>query len=160
MFQTIKVVGVSGCGKTTLIREFIKKYPQYSHMSFGEFIGLYGTRADKEWDRQLKQYLGIVLIDDHLEWGDRNFVSLYRSEHTLAILLITADINEIISRRRNDRNKVRDLMPHTIENEQRLSIERSYSIAYSLNIPIYKLHTTSINEAIMGLEALLLRVGC
>lgn len=160
MFRTIKIVGVSGCGKTTLIQEFTKKNSQCSYMSFGEFMSLYGALANEEWNRQLKQRFGTVFIDDHLEWGDRDFVSLYRSENTLAILLITADINEIVSRRRNDRNRSRELMSSTIEREQRVSAERACSIAYSLGIPIREVHNASVNEAVVALEVLLSLVGC
>jgi len=160
MIQTIKIVGVSGSGKSTLIREFMKKHPNFLHMSFGQFMNLYGSQAEERWNEQLKEHSGIVLIDDHLEWGHRDFVSLYKRENTLAILIITADIDKIYYRRKKDQDRIRDMKKATIDYEQKTSTRRALYVANSLNIPVCRVHSASVVEAVEALENLVSRATC
>ena len=159
MVRTIKVVGVSGCGKSTLLRLFMEKHPGFSSMSYGEFLAKYGKNSDEQWQKMLAQNENIVIIDDHLEWGDRDFVSLYRKENTLAILLITADPQNILSRRMADQTRLRDLDIETLEKEQEVSRRRAFHIADRLAIPIYELHDASIDESVSTLEQIIHEVG-
>lgn len=157
--KTIKVVGISGSGKTTLIQRFLIKNPSFSSMSYGDFLVQYGEEADRRWNDTLEKKDGTVIIDDHLEWGDRDFVSLYKAEGTQAILLITAGHENIIRRRSSDVTRERSLDEKTIVAEQAIATRRAHNIAQQLCIPLYLLHDATIDESCVMLEQVVREVG-
>jgi len=157
--KTLKVVGISGVGKTTLMALFVNKNPCCSALSYGEYLARYEGEADKYWAIDLASARGLVVIGDHLEWGDKDFVAIYRAEETRGILLLTVTPHELVERRKRDTARNRSLDALGIIAEQALSEDRARHIARELSIPIRSLHDATTLESYAALTALAQEVG-
>jgi adenylate kinase len=155
MPRSIKIVGISGAGKTTLIKRFLEKNTGYDSMSFGDFLARHRNQADAEWEKCLLQSTSVILIDDHLEWGERDFISLYKAEGTMAILLIWVTPQRLMERRQRDATRIRSTEVDLIEREQLITQNRARLIASTLNISLRETIDATIEENIAALNALI-----
>ncbi len=134
--QTVKIVGVSGVGKTTLIKKVVSMMPEIGHMSFGQYLEQYGDEANKKWSEDLASSNGkLVLIDEHLEIGENDLSDTYKEENTAVICFLEESVEEIIKRRRQDKNRQRCLDESVVENEQLKSKRRAVDLARRLSVP-------------------------
>ncbi|MBI2049068.1 MAG: hypothetical protein HYT29_01350 [Parcubacteria group bacterium] len=157
--KTLKVVGISGVGKTTLLALFIRKNPDCSALSYGEYLARYGDEADKHWNADLVLTQGLAVIGDHLEWGDTDFVATYKAEKTCGILLLTVTPHKLLERRKRDATRKRSLDMNAIIVEQSLTKRRARYVADELSIPLRSLHDTTMRESYRALRALVQEVG-
>lgn len=148
--QTIKIVGVSGVGKTTLIEKIISAIPAgIGHMSFGQYLASYGDEADKKWAQDLTSFNGkTVLIDEHLEIGENDLFDAYKRENTVAICFLEDTVGEIIKRRQQDQNRQRSSDEATIANEQLKSKKRAVDLARRLMIPFILIKDSIIDQSV------------
>jgi len=152
LFKTIKVVGVSGVGKTTLIKEFLSSNPEFKTLSYGWFLEQYGDHADNKWQEAIQQTNGTIIIDEHLEWGDRDFILLYKEERTVVIVLLIVTPDNLILRRVSDVSRKRPIDVEGVIKEQEITIERALYIAKELKIPLYVLYDATIEESLSVLK--------
>ncbi len=157
--KTIKIVGISGVGKTTLIEMFIAENPACSTMNYGDYLVRYGDSADKRWASNLMLAQGLVLIADHLEFGDRDFAALYRAEETRGILLLTVTPEELLKRRKQDLTKKRSQEMSGVTAEQMKAEKRARGIAQELCIPLRSLRDATLLDSYRALRELVRNVG-
>lgn len=152
MPYTVKVVGVSGSGKSTLVKKVIARNQTCCAMSYGLFLKKYGADADKRWREELDKADRLVIIDDHLEWGERDFISLYREEKTAAILMLFLSPEKLAFQISTDTSRRRAIDMKTLLKEQDIVHERARYITKALRIPLHVLRDATIEEACAMLE--------
>lgn len=134
---TIKIVGISGVGKTTLVKLFLHKRPDIARMSFGEFLYEYKDEesARGEWEKFLSRQEKLVLIEEHLEIGEDDLADVYTKENTKAIFLIEPSLETVVRRRERDiRQRSND--QQQIVTDMQKSRRRAVILARKLNIPL------------------------
>lgn len=149
LIQTIKIVGISGAGKTTLIKSIREENPTLLHVSFGELYREFGeSEADVRYKDLLRQTRGLILIDEHLEFSDYDRTDNYRAENTVAIFFLEVSPDEILRRRIEDHTRNRLPNKNVIVTEQVLAKDRALSLAKALNIPIAVMLDATIEESV------------
>jgi adenylate kinase len=134
---TVKVVGVSGIGKTTLIREYRSAFPDVQIMSYGDYVRRYGRSCDLHWKRDVSCMKGFVLMDEHLEFPFADDIAdAYRNEGTQGIFVLYANPQEILRRRSEDGSRTRSLDIDSIHMDQERSTRRARIVSKRLGIPL------------------------
>ncbi|MBI2099228.1 hypothetical protein HYT45_02300 [Candidatus Uhrbacteria bacterium] len=147
--QTIKIVGISGIGKTTLIEKVISLMPEIRHMSFGQYLDQYGDEANIKWSEDLTPLNDkLVLIDEHLEIGTNDLFDIYKEEDTVAICFLEESAEEIIKRRRQDKNRQRCLDESVVMDEQLKSKRRAIDLARRLSAPFILIKDSSLEKSV------------
>ena len=145
-FFSVKIVGVSGIGKTSLIKKVLANMDNVSHICFSEYLNKFGYLAQEKMSLTLDNANGIVLMDEHLEIGDDDLFELYKKENTIGIFIIEADPQDILKRRIKDKTRIRCQDDKKIEKEQNFSRIRATKIALHLSIPLVIARGGSLNE--------------
>ncbi len=159
MPTTIKIAGLSGAGKSTLIRAYTREHPDVAAMSYGEFLARHGARADDEWRQYLNGRRGLVLMDEHLEYGDRDLAETYIHERTAGIFALDPPIVALLERRRRDATRARDLDAALAEREAAKSTARAASLSEQLSIPLCVVRNMTIAESLAELERFITCAG-
>lgn len=131
-FWTIKIAGVSGTGKTTVM-EYLRTSPDIE-CEIIIYSQLLGECADKELAdlrlaERLSKSLGLVLMDDHLEFDNPNKTRNYLRENTRGIVLLDVPLRDLVQRISADRRKTREVNVSSIS--QNLQISRSKAVELS-----------------------------
>ena len=145
-FFSVKIVGVSGIGKTSLIKKALVNLDNASHICFSEYLNKFGYLAQEKMSIALDNASGLVLMDEHLEIGDDDLFELYKKENTAGIFIIEADPQDVLKRRSKDKTRIRCQDGKKIEKEQNFSRIRATKIAMHLSIPILIVRGGSLNE--------------
>ena len=157
--HTIKIAGLSGSGKSTLIRAYTRQHPLTASMSYGEFLAAHGPNATALWQRYLENQRGLVLMDEHLEYGDADLMETYVRENTRGIFMLAPTVASVLERRRGDSTRVREHDPAIAEKESAKSMERAASLAAQLLIPLHVLRDTTVTDSLVALERFITCVG-
>ncbi len=136
LFRAVKIVGVSGVGKTTLIRMFLRNFENTQHICFSEFLEKFKNFASQELLSSLSELSGLVLMDEHLEIGGDDLFNEYRDENVVGLFVLEAAPLQILARREKDITRSRGTNIRQIEVEQRYSTSRSFILASQLEIPV------------------------
>lgn len=153
---TIKIIGISGVGKTTLAKLFLHKRPDIARMSFGEFLYEYENdeSAREEWGKFLSRQENLVLIEEHLEIGEDNLADIYMRENTKAIFLIEPSLKTVIRRRERDiRQRPND--QQQIVADMQKSRRRAVILARKLNVPLIIAKDEEIEKSIERLSQII-----
>ena len=134
--QTLRIVGISGVGKTTLIENIMKKNPTLIHASYGEYFKKYGERANSKLREFLFRSSGLILLDEHLEIGDDDLSDAYKEEKTIGMFFLEVSPDMLICRRHSDHKRNRPLDRNEIINEQLKAKKRAKLLAKNLKIPM------------------------
>lgn len=156
--KTLRIIGVSGVGKTTLIESLIKKYPELVHASYGDFFRKYGSGLA---NIKLREFMfskeGLVLLDEHLEFGDEDLSKAYFEEKTVGLFLMEVTPDELLMRRKSDLKRERSLNKDEIILEQIKSRDRSVCLAKKLNLPLELVLNGKLEENLFLLELFIRR---
>jgi len=147
-FSTIKVVGISGVGKTTVINGVIKQLPEIRHICFSEYLKKYGHLAETHMMAFLRKCDGLVLMDEHMEIGEDDLSGTYKEENTIGIFVIEATSQDILKRRKSDQTRVRCDDIEKIVIEQNNARKRAVTLSVSNVIPILFTKSGSVDENI------------
>lgn len=138
-FWTVKIAGISGSGKTSLLKRieessvFKCKTVTYSNL-LKEFGGQ--SLADMELRKILECSEGLVLMDEHLEFDNPNRLSNYLQENTKGLILLDPPLEELIARIENDSSKSRVLEPQKFAQDAEKSRSFAKRLSSELNIPL------------------------
>ncbi|MGC9049215.1 MAG: AAA family ATPase [Patescibacteria group bacterium] len=168
MLKTIKIVGVPGVGKSTLIAKLLKINPKFKSANYADFLQrasdltrdqLYLSApanyrlADKLFKKFLKRYKRrniLILIDEHLEIGDwQKLTRAYREENTIGIIFLIADPREILNRRGKDKTRYRPIQSlQEIKQSQQKIKHTVEQLAQKLKIPLFVLENKNLKETV------------
>lgn len=151
--RTMKIVGISGAGKSTLLKRAKERNPALVHISYGELYRQYGeNQADIIYLRLLSGAEGMVLVDEHLEFGEYDWAASYRRENTVGILFLEVDPAEIYQRRLHDATRDRPLDMAAIVAEQAKARTIAAQLSATLRIPLVVVSDASVEEEVLILE--------
>lgn len=153
--KSIKIVGLSGVGKSTLIHAAQQARADITHIGFSDMRTRFGAVADKAWDACFRAASGVVLVDDHLEYGQGGLADKYRRENTSGILMLDCPLEILLSRRSADQTRRRDTTIALAEHERWLLHHRAEELANELRIPLLRLQGTCLQESFSALDSLI-----
>lgn len=151
--QTLRIVGISGVGKTTLIKHVIKRNPTLIHASYGEYFKKYKEGANYKLREFIFSSEGLILLDEHLEIGNDDLTDSYREEKTVGIFFLEVSTDMLISRRLADFKRRRSIDKNRIIYEQAKAKKRALFLARTLHIPLEIILDLSIEKSIFRLES-------
>lgn len=140
MSWTVKIAGVSGTGKTTVM-EALKTAPDipceiviYSHLLRKH--GGIQELADVKLAEILELTNGLVIMDDHLEFDNPNKTSNYLRENTRGIVLLDVPLRDLVLRIRDDETRKRKLDLQQISNDLATSRTKAITLSYKTKTPL------------------------
>lgn len=165
--ESIKVVGVSGGGKSTLISE-LKKICGFKSVNYGDFLaeasGFFRNRLHacepqhhciaqarlKEFLKQYEKENCLILFDEHLEINiHQDLSNVYREENTIGIIFLDIKTEEILSRQKNDKERHRN--PKNllaIEEERKIIKYKVEKLAKQLHISVLTIKTLDLEKSV------------
>jgi adenylate kinase len=173
----IAVFGISGVGKTSIIREYLSEDRSAVHLNAGELLGssrrnlAHGVASSMEsiiesqWSivekfTSVKNETGrgIILFDAH-SVIDRNGITVPVPVDVIAalgldgILLVLAKEEEILKRRAKDASKWRPIYPiGKIIHLQRSAVEACQFYATALSVPMIKVWSGALGDFAMAVQ--------
>jgi adenylate kinase len=94
------------------------------------------NNVDEKWNEDLTKNRGLILIDEHLEIGEKDLLNQYLKEDTAGIIFIEVTHEELRKRIKGDITKKRsEITDEDIDGQQSIARNRSFFLAKRLNIP-------------------------
>lgn len=138
-FWTIKIAGVSGTGKTTVMSGLSQYISEaFSTIIYSELLVSCGNQeaADMCLAETLEASTGLVLMDDHLEFDNPNKTQNYLRENTRGIVLLDVPLRDLIERIRSDESRKRNVEPRRVARSLRVSREKAIRLSRDTKIPL------------------------
>jgi len=101
VFWTVKIAGVSGTGKTTVMEGLRSNSTCSDVVVYSQLLKQFGgdqALADIQLAKILSQAEGLVLMDDHLEFDNPNKTMNYERENTRGIVLLDVPLRDLLKR--------------------------------------------------------------
>jgi len=138
-FWTVKIAGVSGTGKTTVMNalkadtRFVCDVIIYSHL-----LNECGDKdlADLKLANLLRGSNGLVLMDDHLEFDNPNKTVNYERENTRGLVLLDVPLGDLLARIACDQAKKREIDPTQISRNLQLSRKKAVHLSHETKTPL------------------------
>src|SRR3990172_9475826 len=130
--RSIKVIGVSGSGKTTVIKEILRRHPEAVHLGYSEYRARYGAGAEAAWEAALAAGHPLYLFDEHLEFGNGDVAADFHRERTVGMVFLELSAEELLRRRLGDVIRQRDTDLVRAMSEQATAWQRAEDIARTL----------------------------
>jgi adenylate kinase len=154
--KSIKIVGISGSGKSSLIKQALSNRPKAIQLGYSLMANLHGRSAvDDAWRISLNERHELYLIDEHLEFGDGMLERRYAEENTTGLLFLDVSPHELVRRRSRDVERKRECDLESIVFETALSRDRAERLSRSLRLPLLILHDASVRDGLAALESLI-----
>ena len=158
--RSVKIVGLSGTGKTTLIHEVLERLPQAVPLGYSQLCAKHGPNmVDDAWRRELDKNHPLYLIDEHLEFGDGLLEERYREENTAGIVHLVVSPPLLIERRLLDKCRQRDAGLERIRQENALSEERARHLSAALGLPLLFLYDERLETSVETLIQFIQHAG-
>lgn len=136
---TIKIAGVSGTGKTTVM-EGLKNSPEVSCevIIYSQLLNECGDQdlADLRLASKLANFTGLVLMDDHLEFDNPNKTRNYLRENTRGLVLLDVPLRDLVVRIDNDKIRPRDTDPARLSHHLQVSRSKAVQLAHETKAPL------------------------
>lgn len=139
LFWTVKVAGVSGVGKTTILKKI------ESHSTLKCRIITYSVLLQKFCSEELADYelanilngsTGLVIMDDHLEFDNPKKTQNYVKENTRGLILLDSPARMLINRIEKDPTKQRTSDEKKICADLELSRKKAMELSRELSLPL------------------------
>lgn len=138
-FWTIKIAGVSGTGKTTVM-EGLKASLGCSCeiIIYSQLLKEFGDQelANMRLAERLASSQGLVLMDDHLEFDNPNKSRNYLRERTRGLVLLDVPLQDLVQRINSDKERVREVNPGFISNNLQISRNKAILLAHETKTPL------------------------
>lgn len=157
--QSIKIAGISGVGKSTLMHAVAAKARDVRTHCYSDYLRKFGREADMVAARDLASFGGTSLMDEHLEIGTCDLTDTYVRENTRGIVLLDVDVPTLLQRRQHDLERTRDGDLEIAQRQQRFSIERAYRLASRCQVPLLHLRNADLVRSSEALDNFIRRAG-
>ena len=135
---TVKIAGVSGTGKTTVMEALQQRLPQHQTVIYSQLL------KKHNWDQALADIKlseiihsgGLVLMDDHLEFDNPNKTQNYLRENTRGLVLLDVPLRDLLMRITLDPCKSRDVDIHEISQNLIISREKAVRLSQETKTPL------------------------
>lgn len=139
LFWTIKIAGVSGTGKTTVMQGLEKslKIP-HEIIIYSSLVQEYGDHdtADLKLADRISSAHGLVLMDDHLEFDNPNKSRNYIREKTRGLVLLDVPLRDLMRRITNDKSRDRGLDVREISRNLQVSRRKAIHLSHETKTPL------------------------
>lgn len=138
LLWTVKIAGVSGTGKTTIMTR-LGKTLGCTAITYSNLLKKYGgdqELADYELAKILAATKGLALMDEHLEFHNPNKARNYRRENTRGLILLDSPLDMLIERIEKDIGKTRKVDKVKLSADLRLSRITAMKLSRELRIPL------------------------
>ncbi|CAN5752010.1 hypothetical protein BH11PAT2_BH11PAT2_01770 [soil metagenome] len=139
MFWTVKIAGVAGTGKTTVM-EGLRATPGFvgDTIIYSDLLREYGEKdlVDLKLTDMLNATNGLVLMDDHLEFDNPNKTRNYLLENTRGLVLLDVPLRHLVSRVSSDTTRTRDIHPREMSRNLQLSRQKAMQLSHETKVPL------------------------
>ena len=136
---TIKIAGVSGTGKTTVM-DGLKSRPGFAGeiIIYSHLLEVCGDKdlADLKLADMLNKAEGLVLMDDHLEFDNPNKTRNYLRENTRGLVLLDVPLKDLVTRVANDTSRSRLIAPEEMSRNLRVSRQKAMHLSHETKTPL------------------------
>lgn len=136
---TIKIAGVSGTGKTTVMEGLQQRLTPHQTVIYSHLLKQCGgdqELADIKLSQVLTEATGLVLMDDHLEFDNPNKTQNYLRENTRGLVLLDVPLRDLLRRIRLDPSKSRDGDPQVVSQNLNISREKAVKLSQETKAPL------------------------
>lgn len=136
---TVKIAGVSGTGKTTVMEGLKLNLTQHQTVIYSRLLKQYGgdqALADIKLSEILSKGSDLVLMDDHLEFDNPNKTQNYLRENTRGLVLLDVPLRDLLKRIELDPNRSRDIDPQIISQNLNVSREKAVKLSQETKTPL------------------------
>lgn len=138
-FWTIKIAGVSGTGKTTVMEGLRTSLEGSCEIIiYSQLLKEFGTQelANMMLAEKLAASHGLVLMDDHLEFDNPNKSRNYLRERTRGLVLLDVPLPDLVHRINGDKKRARDVNPGLISHNLQVSRSKAIQLAHETKTPL------------------------
>ena len=136
---TVKVAGVTGTGKTTVM-EGLKASSEIDCdvIIYSQLLDECGDQelADFRLAEKLASAKGLVLMDDHLEFDNPNKTRNYLRENTRGIVLLDVPLQDLMVRIDGDTTRKRNIEAKRLSRELQISRTKALRLAHDTKTPL------------------------
>jgi adenylate kinase len=136
---TVKIAGISGTGKTTVMEGLRSKLAQHQTVIYSALLKQHGgdqALADIKLSEILSSAGGLVLMDDHLEFDNPNKTQKYLAENTRGLVLLDVPLRDLLKRIVLDPSRSRDADPQIISQYLNISREKAVKLSQETKVPL------------------------
>ncbi len=136
---TVKVAGVSGTGKTTVMDGLKHRLGNHQTVIYSRLLKQYGgdqDLADIHLANILREAGSLVLMDDHLEFDNPNKTQNYLRENTRGIVLLDVPLRDLLKRIELDQNRQREIDQQLISQNLNVSREKAVRLSQETKTPL------------------------
>ncbi len=139
LFWTVKVAGVSGVGKTTILKKIESSSTLKCRVvTYSMLLQKFGSEelADYELTNILNGSTGLIIMDDHLEFDNPKKTQNYVKENTKGLILLDSPARMLIDRIE------KDPIRHRIGDEKKIcadlevSRKKAMELSRELSMPL------------------------
>lgn len=137
-FWTVKIAGVSGTGKTTVM-DGLRSRLDCQIIIYSQLLKQFGgdqCLTDVRLGEMLDQAGGLVLMDDHLEFDNPNKTQNYHRENTRGIVLLDVPLRDLLKRVSLDTGKYRDVSSQVTSQNLSISREKAMRLSREVMVPL------------------------
>lgn len=138
-FWTIKIAGVSGVGKTTVLKNIgDNKELRCKIITYSALLKKYRDEelANYALEEILHSSKGLVVMDEHLEFDNPHKTKNYLRENTRGLILLDVPAKILIERIKSDPYKKRACDEEKICADLVLSRKKALEISREINMPL------------------------
>lgn len=138
-YWTIKIAGVSGSGKTTVMERLRSSADlECQTIIYSQLLNKHGDQelADLKLAELLTNSHGLVLMDDHLEFDNPNKTRNYLRENTRGLVLLDVPLGDLLLRIKDDKERVRHVDPSQLSRYLQISRLKAIQLAHQTKTPL------------------------
>ncbi|MEX0917054.1 MAG: hypothetical protein WDZ90_00800 [Candidatus Paceibacterota bacterium] len=136
---TVKIAGVSGTGKTTVM-EGLKNSGEIDCeiVIYSQLLSEWGDQelADLKLAEKLVSSNGLVLMDEHLEFDNPNKTRNYLRENTRGLVLLDVPLRDLVMRINGDKLRNRIADPRYLSRNLQVSRTKAIQLAHETKTPL------------------------
>ena len=149
LFWTVKIAGVSGSGKTTILRHLKTSVSWCNIITYSDLLIQFRIKelADAELSRILENSTGLIVMDEHLEFVNPNRTLNYRRENTRGLVYLDLSLPCLLNRISSDPGRKGVIDRTTLQRQLAVSRRSALRLSRKLSIPLLLLQNPDNEQA-------------